>query len=198
MDLPDRRISPAEYLALEAIGADRLEYRDGRAVALALPTRNHALITGTLTVTLGIRARAAGCRFFGENATVPTPSGDRLIPDFVVTCDPRDCGDTADDRGENLVRYPWLVVEVLSPATASDDVTEKFFQYQTIPGLTHFVAIDARRRRAYRATRGADGTFPLTVVDRLVLPTLARDGLTLDEIYQDTTVPSLRDARATI
>jgi Uma2 family endonuclease len=93
MDLPDRRLSPTEYLALEAVFPDRLEYRDGLAVALALPTKNHAL--GTLAVTLGVKARANGCRFFGENAKVVTPVGDRLVPDFVVTCDTRAIEKTA-------------------------------------------------------------------------------------------------------
>lgn len=195
MDLPDRRLSPAEYLALEAVSPERLEYRDGYAVALAAPSTNHSLITGTLALTLGAKARANGCRFFSD-AKVLTPNGDRLIPDFFVTCDKRDRDAAGDGSGEGVVRYPWLVIEVLSPSTAADDLTEKSFSYQSIPELTHFVAIDSRRRAVYVSSRTEDGLFVTRSVDRLILPTLGDHGLTLDDLYTDTTVPILRNVRS--
>lgn len=196
MDLPDRRLTPEEYRALEAISPERLEYRDGYAVALAAPTKNHSRITGTLAVTIGLKAREHGCEFFGENAKVLTPAGDRLIPDFLVTCDERDREDVGDARGEAIVRHPWLVVEVLSQSTASDDMTEKFDAYRSIVELTHYVVIDSRRRSVHLYERLPNGEFSVSGrLDRLMLPSLGEHGVTIDEIYRDTTVPNLRDLR---
>jgi hypothetical protein len=48
MDLPERRLTPGEYRRLEALSDDKLEYLDGYAVALALPTRRHSAIVKNL------------------------------------------------------------------------------------------------------------------------------------------------------
>ncbi|GAC1442154.1 MAG: Uma2 family endonuclease [Vulcanimicrobiaceae bacterium] len=190
-----RRLTLDEYLALESISTERLEFRDGLVVALALPTKNHARIAGNLTTSLGAMARRNGCDYFVGDAEVQTPAGDRVIPDFVVTCDPRDL-DQSGEAGEALVRHPWLVVEILSPATAADDTTYKLDAYQSIVALTHYVAIDSRRRAIRVYAKNDAGRFESDgPVDRLTLPTLAASGLSLDDIYRDTTVPHL-DVRA--
>ncbi len=106
MDRPDRRLSTQEYLALEASSPERLEYRDGLAVALAEPTANHEFISGNLVVALGPPARSNGCVFLAAGGKVVTSRGDRLIPDFLITCDPRDRAALAGPRGEAIVRHP--------------------------------------------------------------------------------------------
>lgn len=194
MDLPGRRLSPAEYLALEAVSPDRLEYRDGLAVALTLPAKNHALITGTLAVTTGVKARAKGCRFFGENAKVVTPAGDRLIPDFIVTAT-RVTARTAPTSAPRMWSATPGSSSRCSRRPPQRTTSLRNFPIPYVPELTHFVAIDSRRRAVYLGTRRDDGIFPLVPVDRLMLPTLGEHGLTSDEIYHDTTVPMLRNIR---
>ncbi len=191
-----RRLSLDEYFALVSTSPDRLEYRDGRAVALAAPSKNHARIAGNLTLAFGALARVHGCDYFVGDAKLLSPSGDRVIPDFVVTCDDRDRD--ADDGGEAIVRHPWLVVEILSPATAADDTTYKFDIYRSVVELTHYVVIDSRRRAIRTYVRNAGGRFEIVdPLDVLTLPLLAERGLSLDEIYRDTTVPRLDDVGAT-
>ena len=59
MELPERRrLTLDQYLALEAVSTERLEFRDGYAVALAVPTKNHARIAGNLVMSLGPLVRA--------------------------------------------------------------------------------------------------------------------------------------------
>lgn len=193
MERPEpRRLTREEYLELEAVSVERLEYRDGFAVALALPSKNHARIAGNLTTSLGPSARQRGCDYFVGDAKVVTPAGDRVVPDFVVTCDERDRGG-CDEQGEAVVRYPWLVVEILSPATAAEDTTYKLDAYQAIAELTHYVVIDSRRAiRVYE--RNAAGRFETHgPVERLVLPGIIDGGLSLDDVYRETTVPRLHD-----
>jgi len=176
-----RRLTLDEYLALEAVSPDRLEYRDGFAVALAVPAKNHARIAGNLAMSLGPLIRGQGCDFFAGDAKVLTPNGDRAIPDFVVTCDPRD-RDANHDRGEALVRHPRLVIEILSPATATDDTTDKLDAYQSIPELTHYVVIDSRRRAIRLYERMSDGSFatrgPLA---KLMLPNITDREISIQE-----------------
>lgn len=190
MELPQpRRLNLDEFLEIDAGSDERLEYRGGFIVAQATPSKNHARIAGNLAMHLGPLARVSGCDFFAGDAKVVTPDGSRVIPDFVVTCDPRD-RDAADERGEAIVRHPWLVVEILSPATAADDTTQKLDLYESIPGLTHFVVIDSRRRAIRLYERSDAGGF-LThhSLESLFLPAPLDRALSLDAIYGDTTVP---------
>ncbi len=191
-----RRLTLEQYFALEAIAPDRLEFRDGFAIALALPTKNHARIAGNLTTDIGPIVRARGCDYFSGDAKIVTPGGDRLIPDFLVTCDERDLRD-GDERGEAVVRHPWLVIEILSPASAADDTTYKLDAYQTIPELMQYVVIDSRRRAIRVYERNANGRFEsVGLVDRLVVSNAIERGLTLENIYRDTTVPYVGERSA--
>lgn len=49
----------------------------------------------------------------------------RCGPDLVLTCDPRDFSD------DHVTRYPKLIVEIVSPSTASADRVAKFNKYRT-------------------------------------------------------------------
>ncbi|HWH70913.1 MAG TPA: Uma2 family endonuclease [Candidatus Sulfotelmatobacter sp.] len=53
---------------------------------------------------------------------------------MVVTCEPRD----TDPR---FVRYPKLIIEVLSESTERVDRQEKFFAYTTIESLEEYVLV---------------------------------------------------------
>jgi len=196
MEQPNaRRLSLAEYLALEAVSPDRLEYRDGFAVALAAPNKNRGRIAGNLVTSLGPIVRGHGCDYFAGDAKVIVPSGDRLIPDFVVTCDERDVAG-GDEVGEAVVRYPWLVIEILSPSSAGDDTTYKLDAYQSVPQLTHYVVIDSRRRAMRMYERETSGGFTSRgPVERIALPGIAEHRLLLEDVYRETTVPSLGDSR---
>lgn len=197
MDLPEgRRLTIQEYLKLEALSSERFEYRDGHAVALAVPPGNHGRIATNLLLALAPLVRARGCDVFAGDAKVVTPSGDHMIPDVVITCDGRDRA-VLDARGEAVVRYPWLVAEILSPATAADDTTDKLDAYQSIAELTHYVVIDTRRRAIRLYERIEDGSLANRGrLQRLRLQNLGGLELTIEDVYRDTTVPALRDTSA--
>jgi Uma2 family endonuclease len=185
-----RRVSLEEYLILDSAADARYEYRSGYAVAFAAASRNHARVEGNLSMKLGPLARAAGCDFYAANAKVFTPAGDRLIPDFAITCAERDRL-PAGDKGENIIRHPWLVIEILSPSTAEDDSTTKFDAYRTIDELTHYLTIDSRRQAMRLYLRDDSGVFRAGQAVRTIeLPRLGTS-LELDTIYDGTAVPSI-------
>ncbi len=186
------RVTLEQYLAHDTSMLERLEYRGGVIVALAVPTRDHGRIAGNIASHLGPLARARGCDYFAGDAKVITPRGDRLIPDFVITCDDRDV--SADSQCEAQLRHPWLIVEILSPTTAADDMTYKLDAYHSIAEVSHYVVIDSRRRSLRVFERATDGSFNVrSGLDMLILPRLAAEGLPIDRIYLATNIRRIAD-----
>jgi Uma2 family endonuclease len=61
-------------------------------------------------------------------------------PDVAVSCDERD-----KNADEDFLRYPCLIVEVLSPTTAAFDRGDKFADYRTSESLQEYVLINQER-----------------------------------------------------
>jgi Uma2 family endonuclease len=184
-----RRITLAEYLALEAFVPDPLEYRERFGYPLTMPTKDHARIVGNLVLALGPAARASGCDFYAGDASVPGLFGQRLVPDFIVTCDDR--SNDPDEPSAAVVRHPTLVIEVVSPGTAANDLTAKLNSYLSLDSLQHYVLIASHRRLMHAYEKLADGRFATRgdVFD-VDLPWLGAS-LSLDDVYRDTAVPDL-------
>jgi len=69
-------------------------------------------------------------------------------PDFLITC-----SDTEIGLDVIIVEKPFLVVEIMSPSTATKDRTEKLTNYRHIPTLEHYWLIDQDRCRVVVHTR---------------------------------------------
>lgn len=187
------RLTLDEYLAFEEQSPIPHEYRNGYAVALAAPSGTHGAIALNLTLAIGPTARSLGCDARAGDTKVVAPGGDRLIPDFLVTCDERD-REALRRPGEALVAYPWLVIEILSPTTAAADMTDKLDAYSSISDVTHYVVIDSRRRAARAFERTPDGKFASSgPLDALTFARLGALRIPLEEIYRDTNVPRIED-----
>jgi Uma2 family endonuclease len=78
-------------------------------------------------------------------------SGDQFYPDIVVTCDSRDL--TADLE----MHYPKLLIEVLSPSTATFDRGDKFLSYRLLECLQEYVLIDPHAKATEVFRRQANG-----------------------------------------
>jgi Uma2 family endonuclease len=131
-----RRYTPEEYFALEERSEVRHEYFEGEVFAMAGASKSHNLIKGNLIAGLHPNVRQRGCRLFDENVRLEVREKIYYTyPDVVVSCDP------TDHRDPCLVRYPVLIVEVLSPSTAEYDCTTKFENYQKMPSLRNYLLI---------------------------------------------------------
>jgi Uma2 family endonuclease len=60
-----------------------------------------------------------------------------FYPDLVVTCDPDDL------KAKDFIQHPKIIVEVLSPGTATYDRTKKLKYYRQIPSLQEYVLVDS-------------------------------------------------------
>ncbi|MGE9295013.1 MAG: Uma2 family endonuclease [Puniceicoccales bacterium] len=161
----ERLLTPEEYLSAERDGEVRHEYIGGLITAMAGASRRHNIITGNLYADINRALRGTPCQSFVSDMKVRLALGrDEIFyyPDILVTCDSR------DREHADFVRYPKLIIEVLSPATERLDRREKFFAYLQIPSLEEYVLISQERPEAL-AFRAADNWTGVQITDTLEL-----------------------------
>lgn len=130
-------MTPEEYLAWEAEQELRHEYDNGEITAMTGGTLPHNDLAINLLSVLRPHVKARGCRINLADAKVQVlDDGPYYYPDLVVSCDRRDREST------RLIRYPTLIVEVLSPSTESRDRGKKFRELQESETLQEYVLID--------------------------------------------------------
>jgi Uma2 family endonuclease len=162
-------VPPSEYLAAEAQSDVRHEYLGGVVYAMAGETRDHNTIALNLAAILREKLRAGRCKVYmtGVRVNFLIRTDEYFYyPDVVVTCDARDT-----DR--RAVRYPKLIVEVLSESTERVDRGEKFFAYSSIETVEEYVLVAQdqseitvfRRRNQWKPETSSAGTFVLESVD---------------------------------
>jgi Uma2 family endonuclease len=181
---PPRFANAEEYLAWEEQQPGRYEYVDGEVYAMVGTRAWHSIVVGNAHVWLWHWARGGPCRvYMGDHKLQINASGDHLYPDLMVTCDPRDNpGD--EDR---FIRFPWLVVEVLSDSTAAFDRGRKFELFRSIDTLTHYLLIEQSRPHA--------DLFFKNPQDQWVLKPLGpNDAIEIERLGQPWPVASLYEA----
>ena len=145
--------------------AGRFERHDGWVVAMAPERLSHVHRKSMVWLILRQAIIAAGlsCGVFADGATVEVEDSD-YEPDAVVRCRPPLPADAI------AVPDPMVLVEVLSPATRSIDLTRKPTEYFKLPTVQHYLifwadkpqVIDYRRRRDGIETRMINvGGIPL-------------------------------------
>lgn len=133
-------MTPTEYLVWESVQPIKYEYLDGEVYAMTGGTLSHNDIAVNLTTALRTTLRNTGCKVRMADAKVEiSEKGPYFYPDLVVSCHEQ------DRRDLNVIRYPKLIVEVLSPSTAGFDRGDKFKLYRRIPTLQEYVLIDAEK-----------------------------------------------------
>lgn len=190
-----RRLSVAEYLALEGDSPAKHEFRDGEIVAVPVANIRHNEISGNILAGLHARLRGKGCRPYGSDLRIRVNVVNLFTyADVLVTCGKIE---TADESLHSVTN-PRAIFEVLSRATENYDRGRKWEYYQQLDSLQEYVHVsqeDAKVTRYFRTPggpwryvliRGIDQTLPLTSLD-CELP--------LAEIYDNVTFgPETDDA----
>ncbi|MGB6295771.1 MAG: Uma2 family endonuclease [Rivularia sp. (in: cyanobacteria)] len=131
-------MSPQEYLEWEKTQELRYEYIDGEVFAMTGGTKPHNRIAINLGTELDNFLAEKGCEFYISDVKVQvSEAGPYHYPDVVVTCDDR------DKESIDLVEYPCLIVEVLSPSTEAFDRGKKFTRYRQSTTLQEYVLIES-------------------------------------------------------
>jgi Uma2 family endonuclease len=173
-------ITVDEYLAEEAHRQRKHEYVDGETYAMVGASRRHNILVSNIHVRAGNAAsRTKDCQVFGPDMKLFIPARNSFYyPDLSACCDPT-------DRDERFLTKPCLIVEVLSPATASIDRREKRMGYETIPSLREYVIVEQGRMRVdvYRRQAGVWLVQVLTLPNDVVEASCLNLWLPLSDIY---------------
>ena len=134
----NERISLEEYFALlEKDPEHGYEYLDGRVYMMTVGTPDHSIIGSNLNGILRVRLRDRPCIVYNSDVYLQLSEHYRVCPDVTVSCDPRDRG------AREVIRYPSLVVEVLSPSTEARDRGQKSLQYRSCPSIQEYLLISS-------------------------------------------------------
>jgi Uma2 family endonuclease len=177
-------VDETDYLRQEETATCKHELVGGEIYAMAGASERHNRIAGNIFFHLRSATRGKPCRAFMADMKLRlAASATYYYPDAMLVCD------AADDH-PIYKQSPCLIAEVLSPATATVDVREKWAAYRGLASLRYYLLVDSERLWAKVYFRDAhDAWFEqeLSANDRI---DVACDGtqltLTLDDLYEDT------------
>src|SRR5438874_10498617 len=177
------RMSLEEYLTLvEQDPEHAYEYVDGHVYMMTGGSPDYAIIGSNLNGLLQTFLRGRRCIVYNSDVYVQLSEHYRVCPDVTVSCDARDRG------AQEVIRYPSLVAEVLSPTTEARDRGQKSLQYRFCPSIQEYLLISSefplvevfrREKQGFWSlyTLGLDNTIELTSLDLR---------FSVAEVYQNT------------
>jgi Uma2 family endonuclease len=160
--------------------ANRYELFDGRIVMTPPATLRHARIEAEIARLLANHVADARLGIvLGSSAGYVLPSGEILEPDCSYVSNARLASGPEPDPNRFVTIVPDLVVEILSPATARRDRTEKKDIYER-SGVGEYWLVDLTANEVVVYHRGESGftaprAFTIGRIASEVLPDLAVD-----------------------
>ncbi len=170
-------MSAAEYLEWEPTQEERHEYWDGEVVAMSGGTRNHNRISGNFFKLLDDALLNRNCDVYIADVKVQVPGVKYFYSDVVVTCDER-------DNDAQIVQFPCLIIEVLSPSTEAIDRGAKFVRYRQFRSLQEYVLVQVDRPKVEVFRRNNPNQWVLSEYD-------LEDTLLLESIDVEITISNL-------
>jgi len=114
---------------------DGVLYRRNEPYMHGEPSSRHMDIVRELTVELGVFLRGKSCKLYTNPYMVKLNKNTVIHPDLSVICDKN----KMTDRG--CVGAPDLVIKILSPSNAGDDIFKKYNQY-LFAGVKEYWIVD--------------------------------------------------------
>lgn len=151
----ETEVSYEEFLEIDKNSENNLEFIDGNIYLLAAPSVVHQIVVTNLSTEFGIYFRGKECRHFVAPFDVVLKDGDKthkVQPDLTVICDKKGLGE------QNYTGIPALVVEVLSPSTASNDYIKKMALYMRV-GIREYWIISPKNNTVEVFLLREDGFF---------------------------------------
>jgi len=186
--------TPEQYLENERQAEFRSEYIAGEIFAMAGASRRHNIITLNVASLLGTQI-GDSCEAYANDMRIQVkPTGMYTYPDVVIVCGERKFLDAAEDTLLN----PTVIVEILSPSTASYDRVEKFAHYRRLASLREYVLVSQDRPciERYERTGDSDTEWLYTIAEgaaaTLLLPTIGST-LALADVYRKITFADASD-----
>ncbi len=173
---PETYLTPEEYLAIERKAETKSEYFNGvmyplrdtakprDVFAMVGASRKHNLISANIIVALGQQLRDRPFELYPSDMRVRVPETNPYTYPYVAVA----CGEPKfDDDYFDTLLNPTLIVEVLSPSTASYDRIKKFGYYRTIESLAEYLLISQDEYKVEQYVKRADGRWLLSDISSL-------------------------------
>lgn len=146
-----------EYLEREKTSLVKHEYHEGEIFAMAGGTPRHSRLAANAGRVLGNALAGRDCFEYNRDLQLATSRRKYVYADASVVCGPP----TTFEENPQAVNNFVLVVEVLSPDTASYDKGAKFMRYGLIPSFREYVLIEQAYPFVEVRTKTADGTWAI-------------------------------------
>lgn len=176
MGLPPaiRQMTAQAFSVWELDQPERHEFFRGevfRVFGMGGARREHVRVTMNIARSLDNHLRGTPYQVYMADMKVHVEAtGDMFYPDILVTCDPQDL------RAALEMHNPKLIIEVLSPSTATFDRGDKFLTYRRIDALQEYALVDPHAKTVEVYRRQAN------VRDWLLTPGNTGDGLALHSV----------------
>ncbi len=182
-------LTPEEYLAIERQAQAKSEYLRGEVYALAGASFQHTVIATNTLVSLAPQLKRRSCTAHGSDLRVKVPStGLYTYPDIVIVCGTAQF----EDRRQDTLLNPTLIIEILSPSTESYDRGTKFAHYRRLESLADYLLIAQASATIEHYARQPDGKWLLSTYEGLEavvpLPSIACE-LPLAAVYDKVEWP---------
>jgi Uma2 family endonuclease len=191
----ERLFTPEEYLMIERNADFKSEYVCGKIYAMAGASIRHNRIAANVTGELYGQLKGKPCQAYSSDLRLKVgDTGLYTYPDVSVVCgEPNLLDDTRD-----VLLNPTVIVEVLSPSTATYGRGEKAEYYRDLESLTDYVLIaqDKPWIEHYARQEGS-GWFltETTALDGEVALASIGCTLRLADVYDRVSFPGERAAR---
>ena len=181
-----KRMTLAEFLRWEDGTDTRYELLAGTPVAMAPPAIAHGILALRLGARIDAALRSRSPCFGQSEAGIARPDRDDTcyIADLAVSCTPA-------ERGQQLLRDPLLIVEILSPGTALHDRQTKVADYRRIPSVEEILLVDSTSIFAEVLRREGDRWITEIIRGLQARLSLSSIGLSaaMSDLYQGIELP---------
>jgi Uma2 family endonuclease len=141
-----------DYLMLDRNSKNaRYEYLDGELKMLAGGSPYHAAIIANLTIAIGKFLADSPCWIYNSDVRLQLSPTRYVHPDVTVSCNEQ------DHESDDVIQFPCLVIEVLSPGTEAIDRIKKLAYYQECPTIQEYLMVDSLSIRIEAYHREEDG-----------------------------------------
>ena len=146
----------AEFLAWEENQPEKHEFVAGEVFAMTGARREHVAVSLNIAAALKQRLRGTPCKAYMADLKLRIETADAFFyPDVMVTCHPE------DNKAQQFITHPSLIVEVLSDSTADYDRGGKFVAYRKLESLQEYLIVDIDNRKVECFHRTADNEWLL-------------------------------------
>lgn len=187
-DFETMSLDDFEELLLDKPANEKWELIGGRVIRGMVGARwehKQIVLNMTLAINNHLRGVKSRCRAYDETFWLKEKTLELgVFPDLMVFCSKLEPGDIATNA-------PVVLIEVLSAGSEARDRFEKWWLYQKLPSLRHYVLIERDRMHVELYSRGDSDWEGFRALDhaeaRLELPAIDF-AMPLADIYWDTSV----------